>query len=135
MITKPALSLADVRRMATAAEAEATRNGWAMVIAIVDDGGHLLWFERLDGGRAGTVPIAIGKAETAARFQAPTKAFEDLTAGRLTFLAVPGVLPLEGGVPIIVDGQCVGAIGVSGGTSEQDVQVAEAGIAALGGVK
>src|SRR5690242_11128606 len=103
MIVKAALTLAEVRQIAQAAEAEATRNGWAMVIAIVDEGGHLLWFQRLDGGRPGTIPIAIGKAETAARFQAPTKAFEDMVSGRLTFLAVPGVLPLEGGVPIIVD--------------------------------
>lgn len=120
------------RTMMTAAEAEATRNGWPVAIAIVDAAGELILFHKLDGTQAASIDIAIGKASTAARLRRPTKALEDaIASGRMALAAVDGVLPLEGGVPIVVDGQVIGAIGVSGVTSQQDAQVAEAGVAAL----
>lgn len=118
--------------MMAAAEAEATRNGWPVAIAIVDAAGELILFHKLDGTQAASIDIAIGKASTAARLRRPTKALEDaIASGRMALAAVDGVLPLEGGVPIVVDGQVIGAIGVSGVTSQQDAQVAEAGVAAL----
>ena len=120
------------RTMMTAAEAEATRNGWPVAIAIVDAAGELILFHKLDGTQSASIDIAIGKASTAARLRRPTKALEDaIASGRMALAAVDGILPLEGGVPIVVDGQVIGAIGVSGVTSQQDAQVAEAGVAAL----
>ena len=120
------------RTMMAAAEAEATRNGWPVAIAIVDAAGELILFHKLDGTQAASIDIAIGKASTAARLRRPTKALEDaIASGRMALAAVDGVLPLEGGVPIVVDGDVIGAIGVSGVTSQQDAQVAEAGVAAL----
>jgi glc operon protein GlcG len=122
------------RRIAAAAEAEATRNNWAVTIAIVDDGGHLLWLQRLDGAAPISAEIAPAKARTAALGRRESKVYEDMiNQGRMSFLSAPVLQGmLEGGVPIMVDGQCVGAVGVSGVKSSEDAQIARAGIAALG---
>jgi uncharacterized protein GlcG (DUF336 family) len=122
------------KKLAAPAIAEATQNGWAMAIAIVDIGGELVYFERMDDTQIGSVSIAIDKARSAVRFKRPTKAFQDaLAAGGegLRILALQGAVPVEGGVPLVVGGKVVGAIGASGGTSAQDGQVANAGAAAL----
>lgn len=127
-----ALSLEAAKRMAAAAEAEARENSWNVAVAIVDASGGLILFHRLDETQPASLDIAIQKARTAARFKRPTKALEDAVAGgRTVLLAVDGLLPLEGGLPIIVDGKVIGAVGVSGVTSRQDAQVAQAAIAAL----
>lgn len=128
----PTLSLDGARQVMAAAEAEARRAPGPVAIAIVDQAGELLMFVRLDGVQLASVDIAIGKARTAARLRRPTKVLADaLAAGRLAFLAVEGIVPLEGGLPIVVDGAVVGAIGVSGLTGEQDAVVAAAGAAAV----
>lgn len=133
MKTKPFLTLEDVRSIAIAAEAEATRNQWAVSIAIVDDGGHLLWLQRLDGAAPISAQIAPAKAHTAAVGRRESKVYEDMiNGGRTSFLSAPMTGLLEGGVPIVVDGQCIGAVGVSGVKSPEDAQIARAGIAALG---
>jgi glc operon protein GlcG len=134
MDTKPYLSLADVKRIAAASEAEAQANKWAVVIAIVDDGGHLLWLQRLDGAAPVSAEIAPAKARTAALGRRESKVYEEMiNQGRTSFLSVPALEGmLEGGVPIVVNGQCVGAVGVSGVKSSEDAQIARAGIAALG---
>jgi glc operon protein GlcG len=130
---RKALTLDGAKRIMAAAEAEATKNKWTVAIAIVDEAGELVAFHKIDETQAGSIDIAIGKARTAARMRRPTKALEDAVAGgRTVFLAVDGLVPLEGGVPITVEGRVVGAVGVSGVTSQQDAQVAQAGIAALG---
>lgn len=133
MKTKMFLELSDVKLIAAAAEAEALRNHWAVTIAIVDDGGHLLWLQRLDGAPALTAHIAPAKANTAALGRRESKAYEDIVnGGRTSFLSVPTVEGLlEGGVPILKDGLCLGAVGVSGVKSSEDAQIARAGIAAL----
>lgn len=132
MKTKPMLTLEDTRRMAAAAEAEASANHWAVSFAIVDDGGHLLWLQRLDGAPPISAQIAPAKAQTAALGRRESKVYEDMiNAGRHSFLSAPLQGMLEGGVPIIVEGQVVGAIGVSGVKSNEDAQIARAGIAAL----
>ena len=135
MLTKPVLALEDIRRMAQAAEAEARKNGWAVSIAIVDDGGHLLWLQRLDGAAPISADIAPAKARTAAVGRRESKVYEDMiNQGRMSFLSAPSLSGLlEGGVPVLVDGQCVGAVGVSGVKSGEDAQIARAGIAALVG--
>lgn len=128
------IPLDDARRASAAAVAEARRNGWTMAMAIVDPGGHLVYFERMDGTQAGSATVAVAKARSAALFRRPTKAFQDgLTAGAagLRILAIEGAVPVEGGVPLVVDGRVVGAIGVSGGTSEQDGVCAGAAAALL----
>ena len=134
MNQKPYLSLNDVKRIAAAAEAEAVANHWNVTIAIVDDGAHLLWLQRLDGAAAISAQIAPAKAHTAAMGRRESKGYEDMiNQGRMSFLSAPGLEGmLEGGVPIVVDGFCVGAVGVSGVKSTEDVQIARAGIAALG---
>ncbi len=134
MKTKPVLELSDVKKIAASAEAEALQNQWAVTIAIVDDGGHLLWLQRLDGAAATSAGIAPAKAHTAALARRESKAFEDIiNNGRTAFLTAPGIEGLlEGGVPIMKDGQCLGAVGVSGVKSTEDAQIARAGIAALG---
>jgi glc operon protein GlcG len=134
MKTKPALELADVKSIAAAAEDEALKNHWAVSIAIVDDGGHLLWLQRLDGAPPISSHIAPAKANTAAVGRRESKVYEDLiNAGRTSFLSAPDPKGmLEGGVPILKDGQCLGAVGVSGVKSTEDAQIARAGIAALG---
>ena len=133
MITKPVLTLDDVKKMAAAAEAEALANKWAVVIAIVDDGGHLMWLQRLDGVAPISSHIAPSKARAAALGRRETKIYEEIiNNGRTSFLSAPFIDGmLEGGVPVIVDGHVVGAVGVSGVKSEQDAQIAKAGIAAL----
>ena len=134
MKTKFELELADVKRIAAAAEAEALKNQWAVTIAIVDDGGHLLWLQRLGGAPAISSHIAPAKAHTAALGRRESKVYEDvINGGRTSFLSAPAVAGmLEGGVPILKDGQCLGAVGVSGVKSSEDAQIARAGIAAIG---
>ncbi|HVL75858.1 MAG TPA: heme-binding protein [Noviherbaspirillum sp.] len=134
MQTKPVLTLDDVKKIAAAAEAEARANNWAVTISIVDDGGNLLWLQRLDGAAAISAHIAPAKAHTAALGQRETKVYEDMiNNGRFSFLSAPQLQGmLEGGVPIMVEGKCVGAVGVSGVKSTEDAQIAKAGIAALG---
>ena len=133
MIFKSVLTLADVRAIAQAAEAEALAQQWPVTIAIVDDGGHLLWLQRLDGAAAISAHIAPAKARAAALGRRESKVYEDvINQGRMSFLSVPlleGML--EGGIPVMVDGQCIGAVGVSGVKSSEDAQVARAGIAGL----
>ena len=132
LATKKALTLAAAKRMAAAAEAEATKNSWNVVIAVVDDGGHLVYLQRMDSTQTGSIDVAVGKARTAMAFKRPTKVFDDLTKTRPSIVSIgTDAVLLEGGVPIVVDGQAVGAMGVSGVTSQQDAQIAEAGIAAL----
>jgi glc operon protein GlcG len=134
MNSKPCLSLEDTRRIAAAAEAEARTQGWAVTIAIVDDGGHLLWLQRLDGAAPVSAHIAPAKARTAALGRRESKVYEEMiNGGRVSFLSAPAIEGLlEGGVPILVDGQCAGAVGVSGVKSSEDAQIARAGIGALG---
>lgn len=133
MQSKPYLTLEDVKKIAAAAEAEAMRNNWAVSIAIVDDGGHQLWFQRLDGAAPVSSHIAPAKAKTAALGRRESKIYEDLiNNGRTSFLSAPEIEGmLEGGVPVIVDGHVIGAVGVSGVKSSEDAQIAKAGIAAL----
>ena len=132
MKTRAMLTLGDARAIAQAAEADALRQDWAVTIAVVDDGGHLLWLQRLDGAPPISAQIAPAKARTAALGRRESKAYEDsINQGRTAFLSAPLQGMLEGGVPIMVDGHCVGAVGVSGVKSSQDVQIARAGIAAL----
>ena len=133
MKSKSVLELSDVQRIAGAAEAHAKSKQWAVCIAIVDDGGHLLHLQRLDGTAATATYIATSKANTAALGRRESKVYEDMVnGGRVSFLSAPVLQGmLEGGVPIMVDGQCVGAIGVSGVKSSEDAEIARAGIAAL----
>lgn len=126
--------LADAKRIMAAAEAEAEAQGWPMVIAITDSTGHLVMLHRMANAQLASVAVATAKAETSVKFRRATKVFQDLVAEggvHLRMLAMPGMTPLEGGVPIVVDGAIVGAVGVSGMASQQDAQVAEVGIKAL----
>jgi uncharacterized protein GlcG (DUF336 family) len=134
MKTRPYLSLADVQRIGAAASGEAVAHGWAVTVAIVDDGGHLLWLQRLDGAAPVSSHIGPAKARTAALGRRESRLYEEMiNQGRISFLSAPGLDGmLEGGIPIVVDGHCVGAIGVSGVKSNEDAQIARAGIAALG---
>ncbi len=134
MQSKQVLTLDDARKIAVAAEAEAKANNWAVTIAVVDDGGHLLWLQRLDGAAPISAEIAPAKAKTAALGRRESKVYEDMiNNGRASFLSAPVLQGmLEGGMPVIVNGQCAGAVGVSGVKSSEDVQIARAGIAALG---
>lgn len=133
MQTKKVLSADDVKKIAHSAEAEAKKNSWAVTIAIVDDGGHLLWLQRLDGAAPASAHIGPEKARTAALGRRETRLYEDMiNQGRTSFLSAPLQGLLEGGVPIVVDGQVIGAVGVSGVKSAEDAQIAKAGIAALG---
>ena len=134
MKTKSVLDQADIKAIATAAEAEALTNSWAVTIAIVDDGGHLLHLNRLDGAPPISAYIAPAKAHTAALGRRESKVYEDvINGGRVSFLSAPQIQGmLEGGVPIMKDGQCLGAVGVSGVKSNEDAQIARAGIAAIG---
>lgn len=134
MKTQSVLELSDVKAIAAAAEAEALRNNWAVSIAVVDAGGHLLHFQRLDGAPAISSHIAPAKAHTSAMGRRESKGYEDvINGGRYSFLSVPGISGmLEGGVPIMKDGACLGAVGVSGVKSNEDAQIAKAGIAAIG---
>ncbi len=121
------ISLDNAKKTAEVAAAEAQKNGWGMAIAIVDPAGMLVYFEKLENTQNGSVHVSIAKARSAALFRRPTKAFEDaLVGGRQAILALPDAIPLEGGIPLVSEGKIVGAIGVSGGTSVQDGQVAKA---------
>jgi glc operon protein GlcG len=132
MGSKPILTLEHAKRIAAAAEAEAQSNGWLVVIAVVDDGGHLLYLQRSHDTQFGSVETAIQKAHAAVAFQRSTKTSEDAVQnGRLIHLALPGVIPAEGGVPLQIDGVVVGGLGISGVRSFQDGQIAAAGVAAL----
>lgn len=134
MKTKHFLEAADVRAIAQAAEAEALKNNWAVTIAVADDGGHLLWLQRLDGAPPVSAHIGPAKARTAALGRRDSKVYEDvINGGRTSFLSAPTIEGmLEGGVAIMKDGECIGAVGVSGVKSSEDAQIARAGIAALG---
>ena len=130
----PAITLEQALKVVAGAEAEARKNGWPMAIAILDSGGHLVALHRLDNTMLASIEIARQKAYTAVAFRRPSKAFQDTVAAGgvgLRLLAVDALTPIEGGLPILVDGKVVGSIGISGGTSEQDGQVAAAGVAAL----
>ena len=130
MKNKKCLTLTDVKIIASGCESEALRQSWAVAIAIVDDGGHLMWLQRLDGAPLTSSNIATGKAHTSAMGRRASKVYEDVVAsGRNAFLSVPGGLTMvEGGEHIVVDGECVGAVGVSGVKSPEDAQIARAGI-------
>ena len=134
MKTSSVLELSDIKKIAAAAEAEALKNNWNVAIAIVDNGGHLLWFQRLDGAAPVSAHIAPSKARTAAMGCRESRLYEEMiNGGRASFLSAPTIDGLlEGGVPIMKDGLCLGAVGVSGVKSTEDAQIAKAGIAALG---
>ena len=130
---KPVLTLGAAKKAVEAAEKEAARRGATVVIAVVDDGGRLILLERLDDTQVASVDVGIGKARTAAIFRRPSKVFEDqIREGRVAALALPGATPLQGGIPIIIDGKVVGAIGVSGNTPQEDEEIAIVGASAIG---
>jgi glc operon protein GlcG len=126
--TKKVLTLGLAKRLVAAAEAEAKKRGATVVIAVVDDGGQLIFLERLDDTQVASVEVAIGKARTAAIFRRPSKVFEDqVKNGRVAALALPGATPLEGGIPITIEGKVIGAIGASGNSPQEDEEIALAG--------
>ncbi|HYO84479.1 MAG TPA: heme-binding protein [Bryobacteraceae bacterium] len=132
LATRKALTLSAAKQIAAAAEAEARKNNWNVVICVVDEGGHLLYLQRMDETQLASIDIAQGKARTSLMYKRPTKAMEDAVAGgRTVMLRLPGALPVEGGLPITVDGRIIGGIGVSGVQSVQDAQIARAGLAVL----
>lgn len=131
-MSKPILTLEDAKRVAAAAEAEARANEWKVVVAVVDDGGHLLYLQRSHDTQFGSVETAMMKARAAVAFQRPTKASEEaVLSGRLIHLALPGVIPAEGGIPLLLNGIVIGGLGISGVRSAQDGQIAAAGVKAL----
>ena len=130
----PAITLEQAKKVMAGAEAEAQKNNWPVVIAIVDTGGNLVMLQRLDNAQFGSVEVARQKAWSAAAFRRPTKVFQDAIAGggaNLRLLSLEGASPLEGGIPVVVEGQIIGGIGVSGVMSEQDARIAQAGIDSL----
>lgn len=130
--TKPTITLELAKKVAAKAGAEAAKNKWNVVITVVDDGGNLIYLEKMDGTQIGSIEVAQKKASTAIKFKRSSKVFEDgVAGGRNVLLALPGALPVEGGLPLVVDNHFIGAIGVSGVTSAQDGQIAAAGVAAL----
>jgi glc operon protein GlcG len=136
LATKKTLTLEAAKKIAAAAAEEAKKNNWTVVITIVDEGANLVYLEKIDGTQIGSIEIAQMKARTAIKMKRPSKAFEDMIAGgRNTVIKLPDVLGVEGGLPLVVDGQFLGAIGVSGVTSQQDGQIAAAGVKALEGIK
>jgi uncharacterized protein GlcG (DUF336 family) len=127
------ITVETARKVAATAAAEGKKNGWNISVAIVDTAGDLVYFERMDNAQVASTIVSQEKARTAVRFKRPSKAFEDaLVGGRQAILSLPGVTPLEGGIPLLIDGKIVGAIGVSGGTSPQDGVCAQAGADTLG---
>ncbi len=133
LLTKHTMTLETAKHIANAAEKFARKKNWNVVIAIVDDGAHLIYLARMDGTQIGSVEVAQAKGRTALAFKRPTKIWsEGLKDGRMQILGLPGATPIEGGLPLVVKGEYVGAIGVSGVTSEQDGEIAQAGLAALG---
>lgn len=132
--TARVITLEAAKKMVAAGEAEARKNGWNVAITVVDANGDLILFQKLDETQPGSIKVSQGKARTAALFKRPTKAMEEMIAsGKTAFLAVEGIIPIQGGLPVVVDGKVIGAIGVSGVTSAQDEQVATAGLAVLNG--
>jgi glc operon protein GlcG len=132
LATKKTLTLAIAKQVAAASEAEATKNKWIQVIAILDDGGNLIYLERMDDSQLGSLDVALAKAKSALYFKRPTKAFQDqVAAGGNNILKLPNAIANEGGVPLMADGKVIGAIGISGATAQQDGQVAAAGVDAL----
>jgi uncharacterized protein GlcG (DUF336 family) len=130
LATKKALTLTAAKKIAAAAEAEAAKNKWNVVIAILDDGANLVYLQKMDDTQIGSVDVAIAKAASAVKFKRPTKTFEEnLVGGRQAILKLPGAIPIEGGVPLMDGARVIGAIGVSGVTSQQDGQIAGAGVA------
>jgi len=128
------ISADTAKKVAAAAIAEARKNNWAMAVAVVDTGGYLVYFERMQDTQLGSVEVAIDKAKSAALFRRPTKSFQDTVAGGgegLRILRLTGAMPVEGGIPIVVDGKLIGAVGASGGSSDQDGRTAQAGVAAM----
>jgi glc operon protein GlcG len=132
MRTKPCLTTADVKKIIAACETEAAKNKWAVSIAVVDDGGYLLALTRLDGAQGITAEVALGKARTSALTKRPSKFFEDRIKERPAFAGFPAGILIQGGLPLIHDNDCVGAIGVSGVQSHEDEVIAQAGVSALG---
>ncbi len=132
MKTRPMLTLEDCRRISAAAEAEAKKNNWNVCIAILDDGGHLLHLVRMDGATPANARIAVGKGRTAAETRRSTANWQERVKTRPELLRMPGVTPVQGGLPITVEGSCIGGVGVSGVQSHEDEQIAKAGIDALG---
>ena len=133
MKSRPMLTLDDCRKISAAAEAEAKKNNWSVCIAIFDDGGHLLHLARMDGASPANARIAQGKGRTAAETRRSTAVWEErIKGGRNSMLGMPGITPVQGGLPIMVEGVCVGGVGVSGVQSQEDEQIAAAGIKALG---
>ena len=127
------ITLEAAKKMAAAGEAEARKNGWNVAIAIVDVSGGLILFHKLDETQAGSIAVAQGKARAAALFKRPSKAMEDAIAGgKLAFVTIEGIVPMQGGLPVIVEDKVIGAVGVSGVTSAQDEQVAQAALGGLG---
>lgn len=134
MKTRKMLTLDDCRRISAAAEAEAKKNNWNVCIAILDDGGHLLHLIRMDGGSPANARIAVGKARTSAESRRSSGNWEErIKAGRVAMLGMPGITPVQGGLPIMIDGVCLGGVGVSGVQSHEDEQIAKVGIEALAG--
>jgi glc operon protein GlcG len=132
MRTKQCLTSTDVKKMIAACEAEAAKNKWAVAISIVDDGGYLLGFQRMDGAAAISAEVSMGKARTSAMTKRPSKFFEDRVKERPAFVNFPAGILIQGGVPIVHQNECVGAVGVSGVQSHEDEQIAMAGVNALG---
>jgi uncharacterized protein GlcG (DUF336 family) len=132
MRTKPSLTLADVKKMLAACEAVAAKNNWAVAISVVDDGGFLLGFVRMDGAAVISAEVSLGKARTSAMTRRPSKFFEDRVKDRPAFITFPAGLLIQGAVPIMHQNECVGAIGVSGVQSHEDEQIALAGVNSLG---
>lgn len=131
MRTRPELTLAECEKLSAAAQAEARRNNWIVAIAILDDGGHLLHFVRMDGAIPANARIAVAKGRTAAESRRASGTWQERIKSRPELMQMPGILPVQGGVPIIVEGSCVGAVGVSGVQSQEDERIAQAGIDAL----
>ena len=132
VIDRKTLSLEAANKIIAGAIAEAKANNWLVDIAVVDDAGHLLSFQRMDGALIGSIEVAIGKARTASLFRRPTKVLEEAAKTRPAIVTLPNGVLLQGGVPVVVNGQTVGAVGVSGVTSQQDEQIAEAGVCHAG---
>jgi len=136
LATKKSLTLEAAKKIAAAAEAEAIKNSWNVVICVVDDGANLIYMQKMDGTQIGSIEVAREKAAAAVRFKRPTKAQEDaLTGGRQAVLKLPGFMPVEGGIPLMAGTELIGAIGVSGVTSQQDGQIAAAGVTAMAAMK
>jgi len=130
----PAITLEQAKKVMAGAEAEANKNKWNVVIAVLDSGGNLVMVHRMDGAQWGSIEVAREKAYSAVAFRRPTKVFQDLIeqgGGNMRILRLPGASPLEGGIPIVADGKLIGAVGVSGVTSQQDAQIGRAGIEAM----